>query len=110
MHEQPKPTMRERLLALVRAKYPHKAQQVKNPAKLPQRVMEANNRAMRGAGMEGPSPSSIAAYGAELRGMTDRSFCLSERYKAQQTRVPRADSHPDIVTAKSGAGAFGGRR
>lgn len=47
--------------------------------------------------MEGLSPSSIAAYGAELRAITDRSFCLSERYKAQQSRVPRAGSHPDIV-------------
>lgn len=47
--------------------------------------------------MEGLSPSSTAPYGAELRGMTDNSFCLSERYKAQQTRVSRAGSHPDIV-------------
>lgn len=89
--------MRERLLALVATKYSHKAQPVKDPAKLPLRLLEANNRAMQGAGMEGLSPSSAAAFGAELRGMRDRAFCLSERYKAQQTRVPRAGSHPDIV-------------
>lgn len=47
--------------------------------------------------MEGLSPSPTASYGAELRDMKDASFCLSERYKAQQTRVPRAGAHPDIV-------------
>lgn len=47
--------------------------------------------------MEGHSPSPTASYGAELRDMKDASFCLSERYKAQQNRVPRAGAHPDIV-------------
>ena len=97
MQEQPKLTMRERLMALLEAKYPDRARAVKNPAKLPSRLLEANSRAMVGAGMEGPSPSSAAPYSAELRLISDRSFCLSERYKAQQTRVPRAGSHPDIV-------------
>lgn len=38
-----------------------------------------------------------STYGAELRAIMDRSFCLSERFKAQQTRVPRAGSHPDVI-------------
>ena len=47
LQEQRKPTMRERLLALVATKYSHKAQPVKDPARLPLRLLEANNRAIR---------------------------------------------------------------
>jgi hypothetical protein len=42
-------------------------------------------------------PLEGGTYGQELRSMQDRSFCLSERFKLQQTRAVRAGSHPDIV-------------
>ena len=38
-----------------------------------------------------------STYGAELRAISDRPFCLSERYKAQQKRASRDGTHPDVL-------------
>ena len=90
--------MRERLLRLVEHKYQHKAQSVKNPAKQSRPLLLANSREAAVTDKpEALSPPDGATYGAELRAISDRSFCLSERYKAQQARVPRAGSHPDVI-------------
>lgn len=99
MQEQPKPmSLRERLLRLVEVKYQNKSRNLRNPARHPLLVEHANSReAVVAEVSDVPAPAEGGVYGAELRGMVDRSFCLSERYKAQQTRVPRAGSHPDLV-------------
>ncbi|MBB3387282.1 hypothetical protein FHT82_000002 [Rhizobium sp. BK275] len=60
--------------------------------------MQANNR--EAAAVQAPDELGVvdgSTYGAELRAIMDRSFCLAERYRAQQARADRAGSHPDIV-------------
>lgn len=101
MEDHPKssgPTLRERLLALVAVKYQHKAQAVKNPAKLPQARLQANRREAQA--VEPPETVGVSdgvVYGAELRGMTDKAFCFSQKWQTQQGRAHRDGAHADIL-------------
>lgn len=42
-------------------------------------------------------PSLGNTYASELRGMTDRSFCFSEKYGVQQGRADRTGAQPEIL-------------
>jgi len=42
-------------------------------------------------------PTLGGAYASELRGIVDREFCFSERYRDQQGRADRTGAQPEIL-------------
>lgn len=62
--------------------------------------MEATSRAVE---TDLPSPLDLVpglganAYASELRGMTDRAFCFSEKFTEQQGRADKFGAQPEIL-------------
>jgi len=98
MQQPHRPTLHQWLRQLAQATNQQQARVVKIPAKTPELVLQANSRAAEV--VERPDmfePLEGGSYGEELRAMQDRSFCYSQKYQEQQTRVSPEGAHPDVV-------------
>lgn len=82
---------------LVAERYGHRSREATIPSRTPEARWQANRRQAVKLNRNVVPGLGDSAYAGELRGMSDRAFCYSERYSDQQGRADRTGAQPEIL-------------